>query len=274
MRDMTTTESDLRYVRELVQREAAIVLDASKNYLVEARLTPVARAAGLETIASVIEQLRRGSAEMRIKVIEALTTNETSFFRDLHPFEALATNVLTTLARTRARERRLRVWSAAASTGQEAYSIAMTIRDRVPELTGWDVKIVGTDITGTVLEQAREGRYSQIEVNRGLPVKNLTQHFERQGLSWRIKPELRAMCEFSHLNLVQPWPRLGRFDVVLIRNVLIYFDVATKRRLLDRIKTVLAPDGYLFLGTSETLSGLHDGFRAERDGRALWYRPL
>jgi chemotaxis protein methyltransferase CheR len=270
---MTTTDTDLRYVRELVHREAAIVLDESKNYLVEARLAPVARAAGLETIASVVEQLRRGSPDIRTKVIEALTTNETSFFRDVHPFEALAATVLPALVQSRARERRVRIWSAAASTGQEAYSIAMTVRDRVPEMATWDVKIVGTDITESVLAQAREGKYTQIEVNRGLPVKSLTRHFDRHGLTWRIKPELRSMVEFAGMNLVQSWRPFGRFDVVFIRNVLIYFDVPTKRKLLDRVRSVLAPDGFLFLGTSETLSGLHDGFRAERDGRTLWYRP-
>jgi len=270
---VTLTQDDFGYVRELVRRESAIVLDESKGYLIEARLSPVARKAGLETISQLVEQIKRGSPTLKASVIEAMTTNETSFFRDVHPFEALATKVLPDLAEARQSARKLRIWSAAASTGQEAYTIAMVIRDRVPQLDGWAVQIRGTDLSEAVLAQAAEGRYAQLEVNRGLPATMLTKHFERDGIAWRVKPELRRMVEFAQLNLISPWPAIGRYDLVFLRNVLIYFDVATKRQILDKLKAVLASDGYLFLGSSEMMTGIHEGYVTEREGRAMWHRP-
>jgi chemotaxis protein methyltransferase CheR len=271
---MTVTQEDFDYVRELVRREAAIVLDESKGYLIEARLSPVARQAGLETIGELLEVIKRGSTDLRKSVVEALTTNETSFFRDVHPFEALATNVLPDLADKRAGTRTLNIWSAAASSGQEAYTIAMIVHARVPQLANWNVRIRGTDLSETVLAQATEGRYAQLEVNRGLPAAMLTRYFDRDGIAWRIKNELRTMVDFQQMNLIPAWPALPRFDIVFLRNVLIYFDVPTKRMLLERVKSVLAPDGYLFLGASEMVNGIYDGFSTERDGRAMWHRPL
>lgn len=270
---MTVTQADFDYVRELIRRESAIVLDETKGYLIEARLAPIAREAGLETLATLVEALKRGSGELRARVVEALTTNETSFFRDVHPFEGLAAHVLPELVQARESVRQIRVWSAAASTGQEAFSIAMVLREHTPELADWNVRVRGTDISRGVIAQARDGRYAQLEVNRGLPLKMLTRYFDRDGLSWRVKPELRAMVEFGQMNLVAPWPAMGRFDIVFMRNVLIYFDLPTRQLLLDRMKSVLAPDGYLFLGSSEMMAGVHDGYRMERNGRALWYRP-
>jgi chemotaxis protein methyltransferase CheR len=269
---MSATTSDIDYVRELVRREAAIVLDESKGYLIDARLSPVSRRAGLESISALVEQLKRGASELQTLVVEALTTNETSFFRDVHPFEALATEVLPSLARARSATRSLRIWSAASSTGQEAYTMAMVI-DRVPQLAGWNVRIVGTDLSEGVLAQAREGRYAQLEVNRGLPVTMLTRYFDRDGIAWRIKPEVHKMVEFKQMNLVRPWPPTMRFDIVFLRNVLIYFDATTKQMLLDRVLKVLPPDGYLFVGGTEMIAGAHDGFIQERSGRATWHRP-
>jgi len=270
---VTLTQDDFGYVRELVRRESAIVLDESKRYLIEARLSPVAHKAGLETIGDLVEQLRRGSIALQTSVIEAMTTNETSFFRDVHPFDALASHVLPSLADARKAARKLRIWSAAASSGQEAYTIAMVVRDRVPSLDGWPVQIRGTDLSEAVLAHAAEGCYAQLEVNRGLPATMLMKHFDRDGVAWRVKPELRRMVEFAQLNLINPWPAMGRFDVVFLRNVLIYFDVPTRRQILDRMKTVLAADGYLFLGSSEMMTGVHEGYTMEREGRAAWYRP-
>ncbi len=271
---MTLTRDDFGYVRELVRRESAIVLDDTKGYLVEARLSPVARRAGLDSIAALVDQLRRGAPALRDTVVEAMTTNETSFFRDVHPFDALASRMLPDLSRARASSRTLRIWSAACSTGQEPYTIAMLVRDRVPALAGWAVHIHATDIAESVLAQAREGRYAQMEVNRGLPALMLSRHFERDGITWRIRPEIRRTVHFEQMNLVQPWRPMGRFDVVFLRNVLIYFDVQTKQMLLDRVRAVLAPDGYLVLGSSEMMAGVHEGFRLEREGRATWYRPV
>ena len=265
--------NDFDFVRELVRREAAIVVDETKSYLIESRLTPLARRAGVETIAGLVREVKRGSTDLRRQIIEAMTTNETSFFRDVHPFEALATTVFPALAKARAAQRKLRIWSAACSTGQESYSIAMSVRTRAPQLAGFDVMIHGTDISEAVLAQAREGRYAQLEMNRGLPASMVSQHFERDGVAWRVKPDLRAMTEFKQLNLITPWRFAERFDIIFIRNVLIYFDLPTKQALLERALSALAPDGYLFLGSSEMLSGVHDGFTLEREGRALWHRP-
>ncbi len=269
---MNATTADIDFVRELVRREAAIVLDESKGYLIDARLSPVSRRAGLESISALVELLKRGESELQTLVVEALTTNETSFFRDVHPFEALSSEVLPTLARTRAATRSLRIWSAASSTGQEAYTIAMVI-DRMPEFAGWNVQILGTDLSEGVLAQAREGRYAQLEVNRGLPMNMLTRYFDRDGIAWRVKPELKKMVDFKKMNLVHPWPPAMRFDIVFLRNVLIYFDTATKQMLLDRVLKVLPPDGYLFVGGTEMIAGAHDGFVQERSGRATWHRP-
>jgi chemotaxis protein methyltransferase CheR len=269
---MTATTADIDFVRELVRREAAIVLDESKGYLIDARLAPVSRRAGLESISELVDQLKRGSTELQTLVVEALTTNETSFFRDVHPFEALATEVLPALARARAATRTIRIWSAASSTGQEAYTIAM-VAAQAPQLAGWNIRIVGTDLSEGVLAQAREGRYAQLEVNRGLPVNMLTRYFDREGIAWRVKPEIHKFVEFQQMNLVRPWPLTLRFDIVFLRNVLIYFDAATKQMLLERVLKVLPPDGYLFVGGTEMIAGSHDGFVQERSGRATWHRP-
>lgn len=272
---MTVTQADAVYVRELVRSESAIVLDQSKDYLIEARLNPLAREAGLASIGELVRQLKAGSRDLKVSVIEAMTTNETSFFRDVRPFDTLRTNVIPQLVRARANTKTLRFWSAAASTGQEAYSIAMTVKDTEPLTSGWTTRIHGTDIARSVLAQAREGRYGQLEVNRGLPVKKLTRWFTRDGGSWYVKPELKSMVTFDQLNLITPWSgSAGQYDVIFLRNVLIYFDVETKRQILDKVKRVLAPDGYLFLGTAEMMNGVHTGFRLERDDLSVWFRPV
>jgi chemotaxis protein methyltransferase CheR len=270
---MTDQTAEFDFIRELVYREAAIVLNESKNYLIEARLSPIARRVELETIGELVAKLKRGDKELQERVVEALTTNETSFFRDAHPFEALATEILPTLARARAEQRTLRIWSAASSTGQEAYTIAMVILSRVPQLANWTIRILGTDIADGVLAQAREGRYAQLEVNRGLPAAMLSTYFERHGIAWRVTPEVRKLVEFQQLNLIRPWPPSFRFDVIFLRNVLIYFDTATKQTILERVLRALTPDGYLFVGGSEMISTVHDGFIIERAGQATWYRP-
>ncbi len=270
---MNCTATDLDFIRALVFDESAIVLDDSKAYLIEARLGPVARAAGLESVSAIVQRLRRHDTELKARVVEAMTTNETSFFRDAHPFDVLATDVLPELARARATARKLRIWSAASSTGQEAYTLAMVVRERAELFAGWDVRILGTDIAEGVLAQAREGRYAQLQVNRGLPAAMLSRYFERDGIAWRVKADVRALTEFRRLNLVGAWPVLGPFDVVFLRNVLIYFDAATKQQVLDRVLRVLAPDGCLFVGGAEMIAGVHDGFVAERHGRTSWYRP-
>ncbi len=262
---------EFEFVRDLVRAESAIVLDAGKEYLVESRLLPLSRAAGHADVTSyVAEVARHRQPRMLTAVVEALTTNETSWFRDNDPFTALRDTVLPTLAKTRPRKS-IRIWCAACSSGQEPYSVAMTVLDS-PLLADWDVTIVATDLSDEMVQRGRRGEFSQLEVNRGLPASLLVRHFERDGLNWRISPELRSKVEFRQLNLLRPYSLLGTFDIVFVRNVLIYFDLETKRDILRRIRQVTAPDGYLFLGGAEMTRGIDDSWEREPAGRSALYR--
>lgn len=263
--------ASMAWVGELVRREAAIVLDG-KEYLVDSRLAVLCRRLDLPDAAAVVRAAQRGDRAALAGIVDALTTNETSWFRDGGPFEALRRQILPDLVRTRATERRLRIWSAACSSGQEAYSVAMICREIVPP--GWTVEILGTDISRDILDRARAGRYSQLEVNRGLPAPLLVQWMRRAGTEWEVLPELRSMVRWDRLNLARPFPPLGRFDVVLLRNVLIYFDPPTKTAVLDRTRAVLRPDGYLLMGGAETTIGLPGSWRREvAAGAPVWRLP-
>jgi chemotaxis protein methyltransferase CheR len=264
--------SDFDYIRTLVRDKSAIVLEPGKEYLVQARLLPVARKQGLADISALVERLKRGDGILTNEVVEAMTTNETSFFRDVHPFEMLRDECLPELISKRGAQRQLRIWSAASSTGQEAYTIAMTLRENFPQLAGWNVSILGTDLSQEVVEKARGGRYAQIEVNRGLPAPMLLKYFDRAGMAWKVKPDLCKFVEFKQMNLVAPWPALPKMDVVFLRNVLIYFDAATKKEVLARVKKVLAPDGYLFLGAAESTLQYDNTFERITRARANCYR--
>jgi chemotaxis protein methyltransferase CheR len=260
------------FVRDLVRRESAIVLSQGKEYLVESRLLPVARAEGLANIEGLIDKVRQhpnGPASRRL--VEALTTNETSWFRDGDPFTALRSTVVPALAPSRTTSRRLRIWSAACSSGQEAYSTAITLLE-TPAMADWTIEILGTDLSSEMVQRARDGRYSQLEVNRGLPASSLVRYFERDGAGWRVNAQLRAMTRFSELNLMRPYTGVGRFDVVFLRNVLIYFDVETKRDILRRVRQVLAPDGFLYLGAAEMTMGVDDAWERVPAGRSSVYR--
>ena len=268
---MSIGTREFGFVRDLVRTESAIVLDAGKEYLVESRLLPLARAAGHPDVTSYVAEVAlRRQPRALTAVVEALTTNDTSWFRDNDPFTALRTTVLPALAKTRTRKS-LRIWCAACSTGQEPYSVAMTVLDS-PLLADFDVTIVATDLSEEVLEKGRKGEYSQLEVNRGLPAPLLVRHFTREGLNWRISPQLRSKVEFRQLNLLRPYTMLGKFDIVFMRNVLIYFDQATKQDILRRVRQVTAPDGYLFLGAAEMTRGLDDSWEREPAGRSALYR--
>ncbi len=271
---MTLTTADFDYVRDVVRKNSAIVLEPGKEYLVESRLTPLARPVGVADIAKLVSRLRsEPRGPLLAKVVDAMTTNETSFFRDRHPFDALATHVLPDLLRKRADERRLQVWCGAASSGQEPYTISMVLADELARTPGWQVQILATDINEQMVERTREGRYSQLEVNRGLPVAMLVRHFDKIGREWRVKPELRAMVTAKALNLAVPFPPLSSYDVVFLRNVLIYFDTETKRAVLDRVRRVLRPDGYLFLGGAETTITIDGSWERVVLDRATAYRP-
>ena len=262
---MTTSTESFKFVCELAHRRAAIVLETGKEYLVEARLTPIAKANGLASVDALVAKLRLDErGKLGSEVIEALTTNETSFFRDIHPFEALKTLVLPQIVKARAATKTLRIWCAAASTGQEPYSIAMVIREHFPELATWSIQIIATDINKTVLDRAKAGVFKQLEVNRGLPAVMLVKHFEKDGVDWRIKEPIRKMITFQELNLLDRWPIFSQQDIVFMRNVLIYFDVATKKTLLGRVRETMRDDGYLFLGGAETTMNIDNQLQASR----------
>jgi chemotaxis protein methyltransferase CheR len=258
---MSLSRADFDYLCGLVKRHSAIALDEGKGYLVEARLSPLARREGFASLEALVAGLRAGTAHgLDQQVVEAMTTNETSFFRDVHPFECLRRAILPDLVQRRAGERRLAVWCAACSTGQEPYSVALLLREHFPGLGGWDVRLIASDLSREVLERARQGRYTQMEVNRGLPARLLVKYFQRQGLDWQLHGDVRRMVEFRPLNLIEPWPPLPPLDVIFLRNVLIYFDADARREVLGKVRRVLRPDGSLFLGGAETVMHLDDTF--------------
>lgn len=271
---MSVTAEDFTFVADLIRKDSAISISEGKEYLVESRLAPVARAAGMADVAELIAQLRRPLADpaVRARVVEAMTTNETSFFRDRHPFDALQTDVIPEIVSRKGSDHRLSIWSAASSTGQELYSIAMLLDTWFPELATWDIRLVGTDISNDVLAKARSGRFSTLEVNRGLPAPMMARYMQRDGAEYVIDERIRHRCSFEKINLAEPWPLLPSFDVVFCRNVLIYFELDVRRSILDRIRTKLPKGGYLFLGTSETTVGLADGYVATKCGNAVAYR--
>lgn len=267
------SKTDFEFVRDLMLKSAAIVLEAGKEYLVESRLAPLAHQEGFASLAELIDQLRKQPFNgLHWKIIEAMTTNETSFFRDVHPFEALKRAILPELLTKRAHERRLHIWCAASSSGQEPYSVAMLLREYFPTLASWTIRFVASDISTDMLARSREGRYSQLEVNRGLPATLLVKYFQRQGTEWQIKEELRQMIEFQQVNLAKTWPSLPPMDIILMRNVMIYFDVATRKAILNKIYRLLRPDGYLFLGGAETTMNLDDAFERVEFEKSGCYR--
>lgn len=262
---MSVSPEDFRFVCAFMRDAAAIVLDAGKEYLVETRLGPVASRAGLSGIAELIREVRRDRhGPLARSVVDAMTTNETSFFRDVAPYQHLRQNVLPALINARGAERRLRIWCAAASSGQEPYSLAMLLSEHFPQLEAWDLQILATDISQTMLARCRSGVYSQLEVNRGLPAALLIKYFRKNGLDWQVDERLRNRIEWREFNLVgRGWGVLPKFDLVLLRNVMIYFDLETKRGILANVRRVLRPDGYLFLGTAETTANLDDAFQPD-----------
>jgi chemotaxis protein methyltransferase CheR len=271
---MTLTTTSFDWVRQLVHRESAIVLAPGKEYLVEARLLPIARSMGMPDVGQLVDSVRsRPSPESTRRIVEALTTNETSWFRDGDPFTALTSTVLPSLLSARGPAERLQIWSAACSSGQEPYTIAMLLEDAMPG-AATRVAITATDLSREMVERTRAGRFSQLEVNRGLPAPMLVRHFTRAGNEWQVSPGLRRMVTAGECNLAAPLPRMGPFDVVYLRNVLIYFDLPTKQAILRRVRALMRPDGWLFLGAAETTLGVDDSWERVVIGRSSAYRPL
>jgi chemotaxis protein methyltransferase CheR len=265
------TGSDFEYLRRLLRERSGLVLAADKQYLVESRLLPIARRAGLGGVGELVQKLRSaGCEQLATTIVEAMTTNESFFFRDKIPFDQLRDTILPKLMAARAARRRIRIWCAAASCGQEPYSIAMLLREMGPRLDGWRVEIVASDLSNEVLAKARSGVYSHFEVQRGLPIAFLLKHFTRKDENWQIAPEIRAMVQWRQLNLLGDFAHLGVFDLVFCRNVLIYFDRDTKVRVLERVAHIVEPDGYLVLGAAETVIGLTDAFRPLANERGLY----
>lgn len=257
---MPMNPNDLTLVCDLVRRKSGIDLDSAKEYLVEARLTPLARKLGLASSADVIQKLKMRDAVVERDVVDAMTTNETSFFRDVTPFDALKKTVIPDLLVKRAAERRLSIWCAASSTGQEPYTIAMLLLENFPQLATWNLTFVASDLSRDVLKKAKAGKFSQLEINRGLPATMMVKYFRKQGLEWEIDAKLRNMIDFREVNLLETWPSMPPLDLVFIRNVLIYFTQDTKRQILGRIRQMLRPDAYLFLGVAETTMNIDDQF--------------
>lgn len=265
---------DFTFVADFLRQRSAISIGPGKEYLVESRLAPLARDIGLADLNALIGELRRPYPDpsIRDRVVEAMTTNETSFFRDQHPFDAMRTTLVPQVLERNAGVRRLNIWSAASSTGQELYSIAMLLDSNFPELQNWDVTLMGTDLSTDVLARAREGRFSALEVNRGLPAPMMVRYFERAGAEYVVDPSLRRWCTFKQMNLAEPWPVLPIFDIVFCRNVLIYFEIPIRQQILEKVRRTLTPGGHLLLGAAETTLGVVEGYSPVRIGNTVAYR--
>ena len=263
------------FLCNFVREKSAIVLEPSKAYLVESRLNPVARNNGFSSLDELVDALRKpASRELARQVIDAMTTNESSFFRDLQPFESLKTVIIPELLERRSKDRTLNIWSNACSSGQEVYSIAMLLRESFPALAGWKVRLIASDLSTAILKKAQEGIFNQTEVNRGLPMPMLLKYFTKSGLQWQIKEDVRKSIEFREVNLIESWPAtLPTMDIVFLRNVLIYFSPETKTAILNKVHRILRPDGCLFLGGSETTMNLDTKFERTPVGKTTCYRP-
>lgn len=263
--------ADYDFIRKLLKQRSGLMLSAEKQYLVESRLMPVARRNGIADLSELTRRLRCGGDQaLTAEVVEAMTTNETFFFRDRIPFDHFRTCIMPALMKSRERHRRIRIWCAACSTGQEPYSLAMALREMGATCDGFRIEILATDLSTAVLEKAKAGIYSQFEVQRGLPIQLLLKYFTQAGDSWQIAPDIRAMVQFRAINLLDDFSRLGQFDLVVCRNVLIYFDQTVKSDILDRLAQVVASDGFLILGAAETTIGLTQGFKSVPDRRGLY----
>jgi chemotaxis protein methyltransferase CheR len=266
------TPPDYEYLRKLLKDHSGLDLSADKQYLIESRLLPLARKCGLSGIPDLVTKVRGGSSSHIAQVVEAMTTNETFFFRDKVPFDHFRDTMMPEILKARAARRSVRIWCAAGSTGQEPYSLAMCLKEMSAALAGWRVEIVASDLSQEVLEKSKAGIYSQFEVQRGLPIQMLVKYFKQSGEFWQVNPELRAMVQHRQLNLLHDFSQLGAFDIIFCRNVLIYFDQDTKINIFNRLARLVEADGFLVLGAAETVVGLTDTFKPVPERRGL-YRP-
>jgi chemotaxis protein methyltransferase CheR len=266
---VTPVEYD--FLRKLLKERSGLVLSSDKQYLVESRLLPIVRKSGLANLSELVQRLKApGTEPLIVEVVEAMTTNESFFFRDKIPFDHFREAIMPTLLTARANQRRIRIWCAAASTGQEPYSLAMCLKEMAQQTAGWRIDILATDLSTEVLEKAKSGIYSQFEVQRGLPIQLLVKYFTQIGETWQIAPDIRSMVQYRPANLLGDFSQFGMFDAVYCRNVLIYFDQPTKIDVLERIARTTERDGYLVLGAAETVVGLTDAFKPMPDRRGLY----
>jgi chemotaxis protein methyltransferase CheR len=271
---MSLSATSFEYVRAVLRERTGHLLADDKVYLVETRLLPLALDRGFGSVEELVVRLRAtASPDLLRGVLDAMAINETSFFRDGGPFDDLRDRVLPELIRLRAGERRLHLWSAACSTGQEPYSLALLLRESFPELRPWTIRLLASDFSRAALARARGGWYSALEVGRGVPAALRSRFFVPAGAGWQVADEVRGMVEFLSLNLIEPWPALPPFDLVLLRNVLIYFDLPTRQQVLARVRQVLRPGGYLMLGGAETTHHLDTAFELVPHGATTFYRP-
>ncbi len=258
---MAINPADFDYISKIVREQCAIVLEKGKEYLVESRVMPLVHQEKLESIENLVRKIKADPrGPLKDTVIEAMTTNETSFFRDIHPFETLKKEIFPELMEKRKIQKELNIWCGASSSGQEPYSLVMLLKNNFPQLNTWKLNFSASDISNQMLNRCRSGIYSQLEVNRGLPAPLMVKYFERIGTEWQVKEELRKMIEFRIINLSDRWPLMPKLDLVMMRNVLIYFDVEMKKKILGQVRQLLRPDGYLFLGAAETTLNLDENF--------------
>ena len=262
---------DFELLSGLLKERSGLVISKEKLYLLESRLVPLARKRGMDGLEDLVNALRLAPEEQLLSdVTEAMTTNESSFFRDITPFENFRKIILPELLEMRANAKSIRIWSAACSTGQEPYSLAMCLREEAANLAGWRIEIIATDLSNDVLEKAKVGLYSQFEVQRGLPIQLLVKYFSQVDEMWQVDPAIRAMVKFRTINLLEDHAAIGAFDVVFCRNVLIYFDPPTKGAVLDRLGRSMPNDGFLFLGGAETVLGISTAFQPMNGCRGIY----
>ncbi len=265
--------SDFDLYKDLLKEKSGLTLTPDKSYLLDSRLTPVARKWNCPNLEAMTHILRgMPSSDLVKDVVEAMTTNETSFFRDLKPFDQFRDVILPHMTKSRP-SKKLRIWCAACSTGQEPYSLAMLLKENAAKLSGWQFEIIGTDIDTSVIEQAKKGEYSQFEVQRGLPIQMLMKYFEQKADRWALKQDIKSMVQYKHFNLLTPMAMLGKFDVVFCRNVLIYFDRETKETVLKNMSAVLPEDGFVILGGAETVLGITDVLKPMDNTRGIYIKP-
>jgi chemotaxis protein methyltransferase CheR len=266
-------DADFKFFEDLLRRESGLVITPEKLYLLESRLLPLATQFKLQGLDGIAKKLRETKdAVLQRAVVEAMTTNETSFFRDNTPFQRLKEDVIPAFLKARSAQKTLRIWSAACSSGQEPYSLVMLLKEYGAALAGWKIEIVATDLSHDILAQAKSGVYTQFEAQRGLPIQMLVKYFTQNGDKWQVKQELKDMISFKSANLLGDLGHLGTFDIVFCRNVLIYFDVPTKGKVLQSIKGTLKQDGILFLGGAETVIGITDCFKPNPDIKSCYIR--